>query len=157
MSRRPIQKPAEVHAQPVSLFRPRHAAAVLALCVLTLVAYSNSFSAGFALDNNWLLLQDKRIRDATSQNLRLIWEHSYWWPYGESYLYRPFTTLSYLFNYAILGNGGHAAGYHWINFLLHAGNVLLVYVIALRLIRRFWPSIMIAALWAVHPVLTESV
>ncbi len=67
------------------------------------------------------------------------------------------TTLSYLFNYAILDDGAHSAGYHWINFFLHTGNVLLVYLLACRLIRRFWPSVMLAALWAVHPVLTESV
>jgi hypothetical protein len=136
---------------------PRNAAAALGLFALTLLAYSNSFSTGFALDNNWLLLQDKRIQDAASENIRMILEHTYWWPYGESYLYRPLTTLSYLFNYAILGNGANSTGYHWINFFLHAGNVLLVYLLALRLIRRFWPAVMLAALWAVHPVLTESV
>ncbi len=34
---------------------------------------------------------------------------------------------------------------------------MLAYALALRLVRRFWPSVFIAALWAVHPVLTESV
>ena len=35
------------------------------LCVLTLLAYSNSFRAGMILDNKGLLLQDPRIREAT--------------------------------------------------------------------------------------------
>jgi len=137
--------------------RTRHWLAMAALCAVTLLAYSNSFSAGFTFDNRGLLLQDPRIREATAQNLDRILQHTYWWPYGESGLYRPFTTLTYLFNYAILGNGDRPAGYHWINFLLHAANVLLVYALALRLIREFWPSVFLAALWAVHPVLTESV
>lgn len=128
-----------------------------ALCGVTLLAYGNSFRAGFTLDNAGLLLQDPRIREASAQNLRQIFEHTYWWPYGESGLYRPFTTLTYLFNYAILGNGDHAAGYHWINFFLHTANVLLVYALALRLVGEFWPSFFLAWLWAVHPVLTESV
>ena len=130
---------------------------VPALCAVTLLAYSNSFSAGFAFDNNGLLLQDPRLREATVQNLGLILQRTYWWPYGESGLYRPLTTLTYLFNYSILGNGDQPAGYHWINFLLHTGNVLLVYALALRLLRKLWPAVFVAALWAVHPVLTESV
>ena len=130
---------------------------VLALGAVTLLAYSNSFSAGFAFDNKGLLLQDPRLRAATAQNIGLIFHRTYWWPYGESGLYRPFTTLTYFFNYAILGNGDQPGGYHWINFLLHAGNVLLVYGLALRLIRKLWPAVFVAAVWAVHPVLTESV
>jgi protein O-mannosyl-transferase len=134
-----------------------HLLAAAALCALTLAAYSNSFTAGFVFDNKGLLLEDPRIREASAENLGLIFQHTYWWPYGESGLYRPFATLSYLFNYAVLGNGEHLAGYHWINLLLHLGNVLLVYAIARRLFDKFWPPVFVAALWAVHPVLTESV
>ena len=136
--------------------RRRHLLVALGLCLLTLVAYSNSFGAGFAMDNRGLILQDARVHAATAENLDLIFGHTYWWPYGESGLFRPFTTLSYLFNYAILGNGDHPAGYHWINFLMHAANVLLVYALGLRL-AGWRPAAWTAALWAVHPVLTESV
>jgi protein O-mannosyl-transferase len=134
----------------------RHLLAGLALCVLTLLAYSNSLSSGFVLDNHGLLL-DPRIRDASPENLALILRHTYWWPTGEAGLYRPFTTLSYLFNYAILGDRDQPAGYHAVNLLLHLGNVLLAYALALRLVRRFWPAVFIAGVWALHPVLTESV
>ena len=127
------------------------------LCALTLLAYANSFGAGFTLDNRGLLLEDPRVREASAENLALIFQHTYWWPYGESGLYRPLTTLTFLFNYAVLGNAGQPEGYHWINFLLHAGNVLLVFALARRLVRSFWPAVFLAAIWAVHPVLTESV
>jgi protein O-mannosyl-transferase len=109
------------------------------------------------LDNRGLLLNDSRLREASVANLRLIFDHTYWWPNGESGLYRPFATLSYLFNYAILGNREQPGGYHWINLLLHTGNVLLVYALAVRLVRKSWPAFLIAAMWSVHPVLTESV
>ncbi len=135
----------------------RHFPAAAALCVLTLAAYSNSFSSGFVFDNRGLLLEDPRIREASAENLGLIFQHNYWWPYGESSVYRPVATLSYLLNYAVLGNGQEPAGYHWINLLLHLGNVLLVYALARRLIKQFWPPVFVAAVWAVHPVLTESV
>jgi tetratricopeptide (TPR) repeat protein len=142
--------------------RRRHLVVAAALSVLTLAAYSNSFNAGFVFDNRGLLLGDTRIREASAANLRLILQHTYWWPYGESGLYRPAATLSYLFNYAVLGNGERPRGYHWINLLLHLGNVLLVYALARRLLQGrltddFWPPVFVAALWAVHPVLTESV
>ncbi|HTC88827.1 MAG TPA: hypothetical protein VK686_11045, partial [Bryobacteraceae bacterium] len=67
----------------------RHFLAAAALCVLTLGAYSNSFSAGFVFDNRGLLLEDPRIREASAENLGLIFQHNYWWPYGESSVYRP--------------------------------------------------------------------
>jgi Flp pilus assembly protein TadD len=129
---------------------------ILALCTLTLLAFSNSFQSGFVLDNKGLLM-DPRIREVTPENFALILRHTYWWPTGEAGLYRPFTTLSYLFNYAVLGDRDQPAGYHSINLILHLGNVLLAYALALRLVCRFWPSVFIAALWAVHPALTESV
>ena len=130
--------------------------AVLALCALTLLAYSNSFRVGFALDNQGLL-QDPRIRAATRDNLALIFQHTYWWPTGEAGLYRPFTTLSYLFNYAILGDGEQAAGYHRVNLALHLVNVLLVFAMGRKLLGLLAPSALLAALWAVHPASTESV
>ena len=134
----------------------------LALLVLTLLAFSNSFSAGLALDNQLLITGDPRIQEATAHNVRQIFQHTFWWPNGEAGIYRPLTTLSFLFNYAILGDGAASAGYHWINFLLHAVNVLLVFSLSLRLFNRipdraFPLALSTAALWAVHPVLTESV
>jgi tetratricopeptide (TPR) repeat protein len=146
-----------IHEKPVQLAGWRSIGAPALLALLTFLAFANSFSAGFFLDNKGLLLQDPRIREFTGENIRLIFQHTYWWPTGEMGLYRPFTTLSYLFNYAVLGNGQDPTGYHWINFLLHLGNVFLVYALACRLLREYWPSFFAAALWAVHPVLTESV
>lgn len=108
-------------------------------------------------DNKVLLLEDPRVRAATRENISLILHRSYWWPYIESALYRPVTTLSYLLNYAVLGNQREPAGYHWINLILHTGNVLLLFAAALRLGRQVWPAFFIAAIWAVHPLSTEAV
>jgi len=130
--------------------------APLALGALALLAYSNSFHAGFTLDSA-VLLREKQIYEATLQNVALIFQHTYWWPTGESGLYRPLTILSFLFNYAVLGNESSPEGYHWINFLLHAFNIALAFALTRRLVRRFLPSVFIAGLWGVHPLLTDSV
>ena len=81
------------------------------------------------------MIRQARIQAVNAQNLHDIFWHTYWWPTGEAGLYRPLTTLSSLFNYSILGNGQNAAGYHWLNWLLHALNVLLVYALLSRLTR----------------------
>jgi tetratricopeptide (TPR) repeat protein len=143
--------------EPVAPSRNYFVIAAVALGLLTLLAFSNSFSTGFPLDNGMLILGDTRIQVASASNVGLILHHTYWWPNGESGLYRPLTTLSYLLNYAIIGNGNRPAGYHWINFFLHTANVFLVFAIMLRLMGNLRTAFFVAMLWAVHPVLTESV
>jgi len=139
----------------------RRALLLLALWVFALLAYSNSFRAGLALDNASVIQQDSRIRAATSENLHLILTNEYWYYRMTTGLYRPLTTFSYLLNYAIFGNGPHPAGYHWVNFALHAVNIALVYLLGLLLFQQTRLkenlAFALAAVWAVHPVLTESV
>ena len=131
--------------------------ALLLLAGVTLVAYSNCFRAGFVQDSGIIILEDPRLRAANGDNFQLILQKNYWWPRGEAGLYRPLTTISYLFNYSILGNEDNAEGYHWMNWLLHLGNSLLVYFLACRVFREIQPALFTAALWALHPVCTEAV
>jgi tetratricopeptide (TPR) repeat protein len=135
----------------------KHLRPLLGLWVLALLAYSNSFRSGFALDSATVILGDSRVRAATGENLHLIRTQEYWYNTATTGLYRPATTLSYLFNYAVLGNGNRPAGYHWVNFALHALNILLVYVLGLLVFRNPAAAVALAALWGVHPALTESV
>ena len=130
---------------------------MLALWFLAVLAYANSFRAGLIYDNRFVLVQDSRIRQVTRENLHLILTKDYWYKNSVSSLYRPLATLSYLFNHAILGNGDAPAGYHAINLALHAANIALVYMLGWLVLAEFWPAFAMAALWAVHPVLTESV
>ncbi len=81
----------------------------------------------------------------------------YWPGRSAAGLYRPVTTFSYLLNYAVLGNGENPEGYHVINFILHGINASLVYALALLIFEVPAPALALAAIWAVHPVLTESV
>src|SRR5271157_5777261 len=134
---------------------------MLALWAFALLAYSNSFRAGFVFDNDRAILRDSRVQAATSENLHLILNQEYWYKTTATLLYRPLTTCSYLLNYAIFGNGPHPAGYHWVNFALHAVNMALVYLLGLLLFQETRPrahlALALAAVWALHPVLTESV
>lgn len=140
---------------PARLLDPRTAIAFLWLA--TLLVYSNSFQAGLVFDNASRVLDDTRIHAATASNIALIFQSDYWHPHLGSGIYRPFTTLSLLLNYAVFGNGTHPFGYHLLNWLLHAVNASLLYLLALRLLKANTAALAVAALWAVHPVLTESV
>src|SRR5690242_17220544 len=106
----------------------KHALFILALWTVALAAYSNSFSGAFVFDNT-VILQDSRIKAVTPQNIDLILTQEYWYNWALTGLYRPLTTFSYLFNYTILGEGAQSAGYHWVNFWLHAVNIGLVYIL----------------------------
>jgi tetratricopeptide (TPR) repeat protein len=134
----------------------KRALLVAAVIGFAFFAYSNSFHAPFLLDNDPIILKDARINAVTGEHIYRIFHEEYW-PTGLSGLYRPVTTLSYLFNYAVLGNEANASGYHWINFLLHAMNIGLVYLLGMAIFEEMAPALLMAALWGVHPVLTESV
>jgi tetratricopeptide (TPR) repeat protein len=122
-----------------------------------LLAYSNSFKGDLSFDSATVVRDDPRIRTVAPQNLYAIWSTGYWFDNQDPSLYRPLTTLSYMVNYAVLGGGPRPAGYHWINFLLHCINAVLVYGLGLAVFRNAAQSAALASLWAVHPVLTESV
>jgi len=67
----------------------------------------------------------------------------------------PLTWISLMFDYSC--NGLFAGGYHLTNILLHTLNVLLLFLLLKRLTGALWPSAMVAALFAWHPLHLESV
>ena len=120
-------------------------------------AYSNSFQTALVFDGAKIVTQDSRIRAVTPENIRLIWSEEYWYKGAPSGLYRPLTTFSFLLNYAALGNGPNPAGYHWTNFVLHGINVTLVYALGILIFADPALALALAALWGLHPLLTDSV
>ncbi len=120
------------------------------------VAYSNSLHGPFLFDNDQVILKDTRVQAVTSDHIRRILTRSYW-EASPTGLYRPLTTLSYLFNYAVLGNETNPVGYHWFNLILHALNIGLVYALGLAIFEQIPAALLLSALWGLHPVLTESV
>jgi protein O-mannosyl-transferase len=133
----------------------KHALLLAAVIGVTFCAYSNSLQAPFLLDNDPVVLNDPRIRSVTSSHIHRILAEQY--PLGLSGLYRPLTTLSYLFNYTVLGDGTNPAGYHWFNLFLHAVNIALVYALGLAIFEQIPVALLLTAIWGLHPVLTEAV
>jgi len=135
----------------------KHVVLLFALFALTLLAYANSFQTGFPLDNRYLILEDPRLTAPTASNLKLIFTQDYCYPIVVCGVYRPVTTLTYLFNYSILGGRNHPSSYHWVNIALHWLTIALVFQLAFRVLRDTALSFALTALWALHPASTECV
>jgi hypothetical protein len=135
-----------------------HPAVVLvAIEIVIALAYANSLGGGFLLDARALILLSPTVQAATWHNVAALFAQDYWHPFGAGGLYRPATTLSYLVNYAVLGNGERAFGYHLTNLVLHLACVALLYGLVLRVSRRRWAAGVAAALFGLHPIATEAV
>ena len=69
--------------------------------------------------------------------------------------WHPLTWLSHALDYQLFHL--NPAGHHYINLLLHAANAVLLFLLFCRATGLGWPSFLVAALFALHPVNVESV
>src|SRR4029079_7319362 len=105
-----------------------------------------------------IVRRSPRVQATTWANVREILTTDYWWPVNMTGTHRPLATLSYLFNWAVLGNADRPAGYHALNLGLHFLNAMLVYALGVRALRISAATAFLAALlFAPHPVATEAV
>jgi protein O-mannosyl-transferase len=131
------------------------------IVLLALIAYRGSFSAPFIFDDGPAISNNPTIRH--------LWP--LWGPLspptgGSGVTGRPLVNLSLAVNYALGGTSVY--GYHLLNLSLHALAGLALFGIVRRTLllpklrQRFGPealpiSLIVAALWTIHPLQTESV
>jgi tetratricopeptide (TPR) repeat protein len=117
----------------------------IALWLLTVLLFLPVLRAGFIWNDDSFLTQNPLIHAA--DGLRRFWAST------EAPDYFPLTSTSLWLEWRIFGD--HAAGYHVINVLLHAGSVVLLWLVLRKLrVPGAWLG---AAVFAVHPVNVESV
>ncbi len=118
----------------------------LALVALTLVVYIPALSAGFIWDDDDYVTGNPWLRDG--HGLGQIWLHP-----GATHQYYPLVFSTFWIEFQLWGL--HPLGYHLVNILLHAAAALLAWRVFRRLgLPGAWLA---AAIFAVHPVLVESV
>ena len=78
--------------------------------------------------------------------------HSANGPLGERY---PLAMLSHMLDCQLYGL--HPAGHHLTNLLLHAASAVTLFLVQWRMTGGLWPSALVAALFALHPMRVESV
>ena len=79
------------------------------------------------------------------------------WAFGafHSDNWHPLTWISHMLDCELFGLD--AGPHHLVNVGFHAANTILLLVALQLLTRRFWPSLIVAALFALHPLHVESV
>ena len=127
----------------------------VAVCALLLLAVLAAF--GQTVQHEFLDLDDDAYvygNRHVSHGLTasgVVWAFSQ----GEQASWIPLTWLSLMLDCQFYDL--HAGGHHLTNVLLHALTAMLLFLMLRRMTGRLWPSALVAALFAVHPLRTESV
>ena len=89
-------------------------------------------------------------------NTGLTWANFRWaWTSFEHSNWHPLTWMSHMFDCQLYGL--EPWGHHLTNILLHACNALLLFVVLRRATGFLWRSLVVAALFGLHPLHVESV
>jgi tetratricopeptide (TPR) repeat protein len=85
----------------------------------------------------------------------LVWPEIVW-AFTALYIYwQPMTWMSYMVDSTFYGD--RAGGFHTTNILLHLLSTVFLFFALNRMTREKWPSAMVAALFALHPLHVENV
>ena len=86
----------------------------------------------------------------------LTWANAAWaFATGYAGNWHPLTWLSLMLDVELFGKG--SLGPHLTNLLLHTANTVLLFLLLQRLTEATWRSVIVAALFALHPLHVESV
>jgi len=122
-------------------------AAIVAGCTaaaLAISVYVTALHNPFVYDDYHTVIENASIQSAG--NLRAIFWHD---------VTRPLVNFSYAVDRAVWGPAPF--GFHLTSLLIHALNVALLFCLARRLRLDVAPAFAAAALFAVHPMMTEAV
>ena len=136
--------------------RRKRALLLVGLALAAVSVYASSLRGDFVWDDQILIVNNHQIRswDHLGEILSTDFFHINDEPTPYGY-YRPVITLSYLLSYQLWEL--RPLGYHLTNLLLHAGATVLVVLLLGRLGFGFRFSLVVALLFAVHPIHTENV
>jgi protein O-mannosyl-transferase len=101
-----------------------------------------------------IIRDNARVHGFDITRIREIFSHAYWPPPFVEQLYRPLTLVGLAAQYAV--GAGSPMVFRLVSYVLYAATAVLVYRLATRVLDP-WPSLGIAALFAVHPVHVEAV
>jgi protein O-mannosyl-transferase len=124
--------------------------AIWLVLLFTAGVYSIALRNGITyVDDDMYLLRNPYITDFSLQGVKAIFTSFF------EFNYHPFTTLTWLVEYRLFWL--NPLPYHLLNVLLHLANTWLVYALARRLSGRDMTGLVVAILFAVHPLHVESV
>ena len=134
---------------PANIYRNLAAAALLA--ALVFAAFGGALKCGFVLfDDNLYVTENAQVQGGLSA-AGVRWAFTT----GHSANWHPLTWLAHMADVELYGLA--PAGHHATSLLLHAANAILLFLVLRGWTGRYWPPLLAAALWAVHPLRAESV
>lgn len=130
--------------------------------LLALATYANTFSARYAWDDVSSFLFHEHVQDP-SKFFQLFAEDQHAFGRGQGNFYRPLVSVSFMIDYLIAGPSTVTPGepaplvFHVSSALWHALAAVGLYVLLRRLKALPWICVLVAAIFAVHPLHTEAV
>ena len=137
---------------PVSSFPEKNrVVACLLLVVATLAFYNPIAHCGFVYSDDVTYVTRNPAVQAG-----LTWDTvEYAFTNVHTGFWHPLTWLSHALDCELFGL--NPTGHHYVSLLFHAGSVVLLFLLLLEATGAAWPSLMVAALFALHPENVESV
>ena len=136
---------------PFSSPEKRNLVICLLLVLVTLVVYNPVSHHPFVnYDDNLYITQNPHVRAGLSWD-SIVWAFTTF----DQANWHPLSWISHELDYELFKL--NPAGHHYSNVLLHCLNALLLFLVLQWATGFTWPSLMVAALFAIHPVNVESV
>ena len=135
---------------------PRERAACWAVSVLLVVravlVYAQTYRHDFVnIDDATYVANNPHLRHGLTVDA-IVWAFST----SDKINWHPLTWLSLLLDAQCYGTSS-AGGFLRTNFLLHAANAVLLFLLLRWMTGQLWPGALVAALFAMHPTRVESV
>jgi len=149
----PPKKKSEPEQKPTSLFaeEKRTPVVCLLLAVVTLALYNPVNRHPFVnYDDDRYVTENPHVRPGLTADT-IAWSITS----TEQANWHPLTWMSHALDVTLFRL--NPAGHHLINVFLHLANVILLFLILVWATNRLWPSLFVAALFALHPINVESV
>lgn len=125
--------------------------ALLIITLLIALTYEGLFNSEFiSYDDSAYIVDNPCIKDGLTMD-GINWAFS---SVKESN-WHPLTWISHMLDVSLFGLD--AGGHHAVNLIIHTVNTMLLSFVLSRLTGDFWKSLMVAALFGLHPLHVESV
>ncbi len=130
------------------------------LIIITLLAYIKIFNAEFVYDDYAFIVNNKDIQSFKPISKfflspDIFTGSNYHTEQGGGKNWRPVASFAFAAQYALFGK--NPSGFHFTSILIHILNLILVYLLVMKVTKRVGVASLTAAFWALHPTATEAV
>jgi protein O-mannosyl-transferase len=151
---KPLRSPQAAPGKPVAANQTSNrlpAVLCFLLAAVTLVLYSPVGRHPFVdYDDQSYVFQNDHVKAG------LTWDTLTWAMTATEYSnWHPLTWISHALDCQLFGL--NAGAHHWTSAIIHALNAMLLFLLLWRVTGATWKSLMVAALFALHPLNVESV